>query len=309
VSGRHAGAPGGGNGSTRSRDPERAGEEAWDAAERGARRLGRDLTGGGEGEAPSRAVEVLGRVGLVAYGLVHVLVGVLAVQVAVSGGGRADQQGALTTLAAQPFGFVAIAVVVLGLVAFAVWQGLAAATGFRWVSGGDRVRKRVGAGAKTVAVLAVAAVGVRVLVTGSSGSGAAGPQEATAGLLALPAGQVLVVVLGLVVLVVAGATAYTGIARNFSDDVDYGRLPDRLRRPVEVLGVVGHVARAVAFSIVGVLFGVAALHADPREAGGLDTALRALAAQPLGPVLLLVVALGVVAFGVWSVAEAWARRV
>ena len=235
--------------------------------------------------------------------------GVLAVQIAVSGGGQADQQGALAAVAGQPFGFVLVAVVVMGLVAFAVWQGFSAAAGFRWLDGGERTRKRVAAGGRGVAVLALAGVGARLLVTGSSGSGSAGPQEATAGLLALPAGQVLVAALGLVVLVIAGATAYSGIARNFSDDIDWSRLPARLRGALEKLGIVGHVARAVAFAIIGILFGVAALRADPRQAGGLDTALRTLAAQPFGPVLLFVVALGVAAFGLWTIAEAWARRV
>lgn len=303
-----SGGAGSGGAGSAAGDPGAVESATRDAAERGAQRVERDLTGGGEGEAPSRAVEVLGRVGLVGYGLVHVLIGVLAVRVAVSGGGQADQQGALNTLAGQPFGFGAIAVVIAGLVAFAVWQGVAASTGFRWADRGDRVRKRIGAGAKTIAVLALAGVGVRVLVTGSSGSGSAGPQEATAGLLALPAGQVLVVVVGLVVLVIAGATAYSGITRNFSDDIDYSRLPDAIRRPVEVVGVLGHVARAIAFAVVGVLFGVAALRADPSQAGGLDSALRTLAAQPYGPVLLLVVALGFAAFGVFCMAESWARR-
>jgi hypothetical protein len=300
----------------RGADERGAGEKAADEASRkasqGARRARSELAGlggSGEGEAPARSIELLGRVGLVGYGLVHVLIGVIALQIALTGGGQADQQGALTALAGEPFGFVVIVVVILGLVAFAIWQGLAAATGFRWTSGGERTRKRVGAGAKTIAVLAVAFIGVRLLFTGSSGSSAGGSQQATAGLLALPAGQVLVGLVGLVVLVVAGATGYTGIARNFSDDLDYSRLPDRARRPVEILGVVGHVARAVAFAIVGVLFGFAALTADPARATGLDGALKTLSAQPFGVVLLIVVALGFIAFGLFSFAEAWARRI
>ena len=76
-----------------------------------------------------------------------------------------------------------------------------------------------------------------------------------------------------------------------------------------MLGVFGHVARALAFAVVGVLFGVAALRADPGRAGGLDQALTTLAAQPYGPLLLLVVALGFVAFGPYTFAEAWARRI
>ena len=284
-------------------------QEAGRGARAAGRRVEREARRDGEGEAPSRVVEVLGRVGIVGYGVVHVLVGALAVQVALSGRGEPDQQGALAAVAARPLGVVALVVVVGGLVAFAVWQGLAAATGFRWTSGGERVRKRVGAGAKTVAVLAVAAVGVRLLATGSAGSGSSGPQKASADLLTLPGGQVAVALVGVAVLVVAGATAYTGVTRNFSDDLDYDRLPEALRRPVEVLGVAGHLARAVAFGIVGVLFGVAALSADPTRAGGLDSALRTLAAQPFGVVLLLVVALGFIAFGLYSLAEARLRRV
>lgn len=287
-------------------------EEVSERAEQAAHRVRSELAGlgaAGEGEAPVRAVELLGRVGLVGYGLVHVLIGAIAVHLALTGGGQPDQQGALSSLVGSTAGVVAIVVVVVGLVAFAVWQGLAAATGFRWTSGGERFRKRVGAGAKTVAVLAVAVAGVRLLTGSSGGSSSTGSEAATAGLLSLPAGRILVAAVGLVVLVVAGATAYTGIARNFSDDLDYRRLPDRLRRPVEVLGVFGHLARALAFAVVGVLFGVAALLADPGRAGGLDQALTTLAAQPYGPLLLLVVALGFVAFGVYTFAESWARRI
>lgn len=297
----------------RAERSEDATEEVADRAQEAAQEVYGELAGlgaAGEGEAPVRAVELLGRLGLVGYGLVHVLIGAIAVRVALSGQGQPDQQGALSKLAGSVVGLTVIVVMVVGLLAFALWQGLAAATGFRWTSGGVRFRKRVGAGAKTVAVLAVAVVGVRLVVTGSSGgSSSSGSQRVTAGLLGLPAGRILVGVVALVVLVVALATAYTGIARNFSDDLDYRRLPARLHRPVEVLGVVGHVARAVAFAIVGVLFGMAALRADPGWAGGLDQALETLARQPFGPTLLGAVALGFVAFGLYTFAESWTRRI
>jgi hypothetical protein len=285
-----------------------AGEAATRAADRARSELA-GLGGSGEGEAPGRVVELLGRVGLVGYGLVHVLIGGIAAQIALTGGGQADQQGAMSAIAAEPFGFVVLVVVVAGLVAFALWQGVAAATGFRWASGWDRTQRRIGAGGKAIGVLAVALIGVRLLVTGSSGSSTGGSQEATAGLLALPAGQVLVGVVGLVVLVVAGATAWSGFTADFAEDLDWSRLPAGLRRPVRWLGIVGHVLRAVAFAVMGVLFGVAALRADPSWAGGLDGALKTLAGQPYGALLLLVVAVGFVAFGLFCGAEAWARRV
>ncbi len=288
-------------------------EEVEDRAEQAAEHVYGELAGlgaRGEGEAPVRAVELLGRVGLVGYGLVHVLIGVIATRFAFSGRGQPDQQGALSTLIGNPVGVGVLAVVVLGLIAFAVWQGLAAATGFRWTSGGIRFRKRIGAGAKTIAVLAVVGVGVRLLVTGTSGgSSSTGSEQVTAGLLALPVGRIFVALVGVVVLVVAGAMCYTGIARNFSDDLDYRRLPDRMRRPVEVLGVAGHIARGLAFAIVGVLFELAALRADPGRAGGLDQALTTLDTQPFGPLLLLAISFGFAAFGIYSFAESWARRI
>jgi hypothetical protein len=290
-----------------------AAEEVEERIEQAAAQVYGELAGlgaGGEGEAPVRAVELFGRVGLFGYGLVHVLIGVIAAQLALSGRGQPDQQGALGSLIGHPVGLAVIAVVVLGLIAFAVWQGLAAARGFRWTTGNTRFRKRVGAGAKTIAVLAVVGVGVRLLITGSSGgSSSAGSEQVTAGLLGLPAGRLLVALVGVVVLVVAGAMCYTGIARSFSDDLDYDRLPDRLRRPVEALGVAGHVARGLAFGVVGLLFGVAALRVDPGQAGGLDQALTTLAAQAYGPLLLLAIGFGFAAFGVFTFAESWARRI
>ncbi|HWN25599.1 MAG TPA: DUF1206 domain-containing protein [Actinomycetospora sp.] len=266
------------------------------------------VSGNGEGEAPHRAVELLGRVGMAGYGLVHLLIGVIALQIALRGGGQADQQGALTTVAAEPFGFALIVVIIIGLVAFGVWQGLAAATGFRWASGWARTQRRIAAGATAIGVLFVALIGVQLLVTGSSGSSSAGSQQTTAGLLALPGGQLIVGVVALVVLVIAGATAWTGFRGSFAEDLAWSRIPDNLRRPVYWLGIAGHVLRAVAFAVMGVLFGVAAVRSDPAQAGGLDAALKALAAQPFGAVLLVVVALGFVAYGLYCGADAWARR-
>ena len=119
----------------------------------------------------------------------------------------------------------------------------------------------------------------------------------------------LVGVVGLVVAIAAVATAWTGIRRDFLEELDRSRLPARLREPIVWLGVAGHVLRAVAFAVMAVLFATAALTADPSRAGGLDAALKTLAGQPFGVFLLLLVALGFVAFGLYLFAEARARRI
>lgn len=280
-----------------------AGERATEALEEAA-----DATVHGGGDAPSRAVELLGRVGLVAYGLVHVLLAGLTVRLALGASGiEADQQGAVHEVAGLGLlGQLLLVVFVAGLVAFAVWQGCAAAVGFRWVSGGERLRKRVGAVAKTIAVLAVAVAAVRTVI-GDPTSGRAGPQLLVSSLLELPGGRALVWVAAAVVLIVAGTMVYTGLSRSFLGDL-VDAVPPRVRRVAAALGLLGNLARAVAFGGVGVLLAVGGLRGDPRRVGGFDLALREMAAQWRGMAPLLVVAAGLAAFGVYCFVDARYRR-
>jgi hypothetical protein len=201
----------------------------------------------------------------------------------------------------------ALAVAAVGLVAFALWQVTAAAIGFRWVEGGERVRKRAGAVAKSIATTALAVVVVNYL-TGVGSGGEATAQSVAAGVLALPAGRALLGLAALLVLVLAGAMTYTGVRRTFMGDLDVRRLSPAARRAIEVVGAAGHLARALALAVVGILAGTAALLADPARAGGLDAALRALAGTPLGTGLLVVVAVGFAAFGFFCFADAATRR-
>ena len=134
-----------------------------DAAPAGPRPVRRD--------APGRVVDALGRIGLVGYGVVHLLVAWLALQVAFGVPDQApDAQGAVGTIAGRPGGVVALGVVAVGLVAFALWQLVAAALGFRWVSGGERFRKRVGAVAKAIAMAGLAAIVIQYLVGRRAGA-------------------------------------------------------------------------------------------------------------------------------------------
>jgi hypothetical protein len=253
-------------------------------------------------------VDLLGRVGLAGYGIVHLLVGWLAVQIALgTPAGNADVQGAVASVASTRFGEVALVVAVVCLVAFALWQLTAAVLGFRWVSGGERVRKRVGAVSKAIAMLGLAAAAVAFL-GGRRRSGDAGARATTADLLALPAGRLLVAGAAVVVLVIAVAMTYTGVRRTFMDDLDVRHLPEGVRHGIEILGAIGHVARALALGVVGVLLGTAALASDAARAGGLDAALRLLATTPLGASVLIVVALGFAAFGLFCIADALTRR-
>jgi hypothetical protein len=270
------------------------------------RRLRRSVRRG-RSDAPGRTVDLLGRGGLLAYGIVHLVVAWLAIRIAMGlPEGSADAQGAVAEIATGA-GAVGLVVTVVGLVAFAIWQLTAAALGFRWVSGGERVRKRVGATAKAITMLGLAVVALAFLRSGPR-SGDAGARDVVADLLLLPGGRLLVGAAAVAIGVMAVTMTYTGIRRTFMGDLDLRRLGPALRRVIEVVGMVGHLARALALGVVGVLVFTAASASDARRAGGLDAALRALGETPLGMSLLVVVALGFGAFGLYCVADAAFRR-
>lgn len=214
----------------------------------------------------------------------------------------------LRPLARTPFGGVALGVGAAGLLAFALWQVCAAAIGFHWVSGGERLRKRVGAVAKAIAMVALAAVVLRYLMGRGGAAGNSSAVSVSADLLALPAGRALLGLAAVVMLVLAAAMTYTGVRRTFMGDLDVRRLAPSARRAIESVGALGHLARAAALAVVGVLVGSAAVVADPRRAGGLDAALRALGETGLGDTLLIVVALGFAAFGLYCLVDAATRR-
>ena len=277
-------------------------------AEEIARDAAEKVVSGG-GDAPSRAVEVLGRVGLVAYGLVHLVVAGLGVRLAFGARGHeVDQRGAIAALASfGTLGAVVLVVCIAGLASFALWQASAVVAGFRWTTGGERLRKRVGAAAKAISVLTIAAVAVRFLLGDPGPSGGSRSRAAAASLLELPAGRWLVAALAGFVLVVAGTMVYTGLARTFLGDLVDG-LPRRVRQVAVVLGSFGNVARAVVFGVVGVLFVEAAVLGDPNRSGGIDKGLRSLVGAWRGVLPLLVVSAGLAAFGVYCFIDARYRR-
>jgi hypothetical protein len=268
----------------------------------------RRLVREGRSDAPGQVVDGLGRLGLVGYGLVHLVVAWLALQVAFGvPDAPPDAVGAVGTIARTPGGVFALLVAVVGLIAFALWQVTAAAIGFTWVYGNERMRKRVGAVAKSIAVSALAGIVIDYL-TGVGSARSTSVQQLAARVLDLPAGRALLGLAAVVLVGIAAAMTYTGVRRTFMGDLDVRRLAPRVRNAIELAGAAGHLARALALAVVGGLAGAAALFADPAWAGGLDTALRALGSTVVGSWLLVVVAAGFAAFGLFCVADAATRR-
>ena len=251
----------------------------------------------------SRPLKTLARVGFGMNGVLHILIGVIALRIAFGGGGEADQGGALGELASRPAGGALLWVIVVGLWALGLFQVLEAAL----VRGTEKEdwAARVKEGGKGVAYLAVGFTAFTFARGGSSDSSDQ-TESLSARLLATPGGVVLLVVVALIVVGIGGYMVVKGIRQKFREDLVVPSGPSG--RVTIALGIVGYVAKGIALVVVGVLFGVAAVQADPDEASGLDGALKALAELPFGTIVLTAVAFGLIAFGLYSFVRARRAR-
>lgn len=247
------------------------------------------------------------RVGLVAYGVVHLLVAWIALQVAWSGGGDASSGGALRTLADQPFGRTILWITVIGLVALVLWQLATALWGYASEDGFDQVRKRLTAAGRAVVYVALAASALKIAMGSGSSSGSDSKEEGlTADLLSAPAGRVLVAAVGIAIIAVGCAQIYRGLSDSFTHDLESSATSGNSGSAVLAVGRFGYTAKGIAVGVVGGLFVWASLTYDPEKAGGLDDALTTVREQPFGPYLLTFVALGLASFGLFCFA--WARH-
>jgi hypothetical protein len=261
----------------------------------------------GENAADARWLGWLARAGLVARGVVYLIVGVLALKLALGDGGKAtNQQGALKTIADGSFGKTLLILMAIGLAGYALWRLLRAAVG-HGAEQRDSGSDRVAALASGIAYAILCVTAVKILTGSSTGSGT--PQEATGGVLAWSGGTVIVAIAGAILIGVAAYQAYKGLAKRFLDDAKTSEMGHRVRQAYTALGVFGHVARAVVFALIGYGMIKAAIDYDPDKAVGLDGALRELAHASYGPALLGVVAAGLVGFAVYSIADARYRKV
>ena len=263
----------------------------------------------GEQVARSDTFEWLARPGLAARGLVYGVIAVLALKLALGDGGKAtDQQGALKEIAQQPFGKALLIVVAAGLFGYALWRLVRAAIGHGAEGDRDDAKERLDGLASGIGygILFATALGI-LLGSGSSGGG--GPQQATGGVLDWPAGQILVVAAGIVLLGVAVDQGLKGYKKKFLEDSHTERMSETVRRTFTALGLFGHLARMVIFGLMGYFLIKAALDYDPDEAVGLDGALARLADSSGGPLVLAAVAVGLLGFGLYSFLDARYRRV
>lgn len=264
--------------------------------------------GAGETVVHSGPFEWLARAGFVARGLIYGIIGVLAVKLALGAGGKTtNQQGALKTIAHQPFGKLLLILVAIALAGYACWRIFRAALG-HGPEASDSSLDRVAAFASGLVYAAICVIAVELLL-GSSPSSSGNPHKATAGVLGWPGGPWLVGAAGAVLVGVGLYQGWRGISRDFLDDAKTEEMGPAVKTSIEWIGMFGHVARMVVFGLVGVFLIKAAIDYNPQAAVGLDGALAKLANQSYGAVLLGIVGAGLIAFAIYSFSDARYRRI
>jgi hypothetical protein len=261
----------------------------------------------GRQASDSPAARALARAGLTARGIIWILIGVVAALVAFGQAHQqADQQGALQLLARQPLGLFLLWVLGIGFVCYALWCLSQAAFGVAGEGSGAGPRlKALGRGV----IYAFFAYLTFQVISGAHGSQTHRQQDMTAKAMHHPAGRWLVGIVGLIVVIAGLVLIAQGVRRTFLKYLRTWEMSPRTRRVVERLGMIGTIARGVVIGLVGVLVIDAAVTHKPSKSGGLDKALLTLRNAPLGEILVLLAALGLITFGVYGLCEARWRKV
>lgn len=250
------------------------------------------------------------RIGFAARGLVYILIGWFAIDVAANGGQPTDNQGALGTLAGAPMGQILLAVCALGFVGYAIWRLTEAIMDPENRSRDMKGKfERAGYAVSGITHLVLATAAARIALQqaaareGSPGDASAESWSAWA--LQHPGGVVLLTLVGVGFVVVAAAQAVKAYKARFDELGGDTPAPDYVRW----IGRCGYGARAVIFALIGWFIISAALNHDADRAGGLGEALKQLRAQEQGALVMSVVAFGLLLFGVFSLIEARYRRI
>lgn len=265
-----------------------------------------------EDAADSLWLQRLARAGLVARGLLYVVVAILASQVAAGHNeARADKQGALQAVVRQPFGRLLVLLLAVGFAGYAAWRFVEAAVGPAGEPDTTKSKfKRVGYFLRGGLYAFFFASAVRLFIWSNSVAASdSAEKDWTARVLEWPAGTWLVQAVGLGAIGAGLYIGWRGLSGKFRKRLKSLEMGPALRAWVRGVGTVGNVARMLIALMIGVFLIAAARSDNPDQAVGIDGALKRLADRAYGPTLLVVVALGLAAYGIYSFAEARYRRV
>jgi succinate dehydrogenase/fumarate reductase cytochrome b subunit len=249
----------------------------------------------------SPALRVLARAGFVFIGLVHILIGVIALQIDRGQGGQADQSGAIGSLASKPGGPLLLWAGFAACAALALWMSSEAVFEARSATDSKKKLQEAGAAVGKAVVFGFLAFTFAVFASGGSKNSSQSASDFTAKLMGAPAGMVLLIVAGLAIVAAGAYYVYRGVTRKFMQDLQD---PGNARTAVEWIGTIGYAAKGLVLAVVGILIIAAAATADPSKSSGLDGGLKTLGSQPFGVFLLAATAAGLVCYGAYSMARA-----
>lgn len=234
----------------------------------------------------------LARVGLAAKGVLYALLAVLALRIAAGSQADADSQGALRSIAGEPFGSVMLTLLAVGFAVYAVWQW--------WVVGtGEGLQRRGAAAIRGIVWSSLSVSAVRFLF--QAGTPPKQEQSLTARLLDTPPGPWLLAAAG--IAIIAAGLAFLRHIKDHHYMDHLCPLPQTTTRAVKTVTITGITAKAVVYALVGGFLVRAAIRHEANSGVGLDGALSQIAKEPYGTYLLAAVAAGLAAYAVWC----WVR--
>ncbi|MEA3534358.1 DUF1206 domain-containing protein [Rhizobium sp. CC-YZS058] len=253
--------------------------------------------------------EMLAKLGYSARGIVYLLVGAMALFGSIGGGRNVDSKSALDIILEQPLGWIWLGLVALGLLCFVLWRVVQAVYNPDRQpdsSKGYAIRAGLAVSAVTYLSLALYAAGHAFSLSLGSDGGGSGEESLAAWLMSQPFGRLLAFLAGLAIIGAGIAQIGKGVKKGYSK---YISIPLDKRAILEPVCTFGLLARGAVFLITGVFFLYAAWRVDPSQAGSLADAMDWVRALPFGGILYAIAALGLFAFGIYSLIEARYRHI
>lgn len=275
----------------------------------GAERHGQQAGRASKRALSGRHLEWMARAGLATKAALFVVIGVLAFNTALQGGGRTpDSKDAIAKIAAQPFGMALLGLVTAGLFAYALWRIAQGALDLdNYGSDGKGMAKRV-ATAVSGAIYGLLGVTAARMLAGTGGGGGS-KQGWTASLMGSTAGRAFIGVVGLLIIGYGLYHFAQVVKLSYMKRLKRGEMSAKEQDVARWSGRIGLSARGVVFIMIGYFFAQAAWQRDPSEAGGLSQALATVLQQPYGPWLLGLVAIGLLAYAAFCAVLARYRTV
>lgn len=243
------------------------------------------------------------RAGLICYGVVHLLVGWLALQLAFGdSSGKASNKGAMQQLAQQPFGEFLVWAIAIGMFLLVLWRGLEAAVGHQEETDDkDRWKARVTSAMKAVIY---AAVGISALNVALHRNKSGGGSKWTQTVMQWPAGQWIIALVGLAIVLYGANHVRRGFTEKYAKHLDAEGKSGNTGKAYLMFGKVGYIGKGLAICVVGGLVLYGGIAHDSSKSGNLDQSLHKLLTYPFGQVLLAFIAAGIICYGLFCFARA-----